>query len=75
MGVITLNVPDSANINDREATIFMAAMLYEKGKLTLGQAAKAAGFGKVAFMEILGDYGVSIFNYPAEEISRDIANA
>lgn len=75
MGIITLNIPDSANISDREATKFMAALLYDKGKLTLGQAANMAGYSKVAFAEILGDYDVSIFNYPASDISRDIENA
>lgn len=75
MGVITLNIPDSANINDKEATIFMAAMLYEKGKLSLGQAAELAGFTKTTFAELLGNYGVSLFNYPAVDISNDVANA
>ena len=75
MGVITINIPESANISDKEATTFMAAMLYEKGKLSLGQAANLAGFTKMTFTELLGNYGVSIFNYPATEISNDVANA
>ena len=75
MGVITLNIPDSANIDDKEATTFMAAMLYEKGKLSLGQAADLAGFSKTTFAELLSNYGVSIFNYSATDISNDVANA
>jgi len=75
MGVITLNIPDSANISDKEASTFMAAMLYEKGKLSLGQAAELAGFSKNTFAELLANYGVSIFNYPATDISKDVANA
>jgi predicted HTH domain antitoxin len=49
--------------------------LYEKGKLTLGQAAEMVGLSKRAFMEILGDYEVSIFNFPLSELDNDMKNA
>ena len=75
MKVITLNIPDSANIDAGEAAMLLAASLYEKGKLSLGQAAEVAGLTKRAFAELLGSYGVSIFNYPASDISKDIRNA
>ncbi|MFD1468391.1 UPF0175 family protein [Hymenobacter caeli] len=46
-----------------------------RDKLSLGQAAEMTGYSKRTFMELLGDYGVSVFNYPAEDIARDAANA
>ena len=46
--------------------------LYETGKLSLGQAAKYAGYSKKAFMEILGKYGVSVFNYEEEDLEREM---
>ena len=49
--------------------------LYEQGKLSLGQAAELVGMTKRTFTEILGKYDVSIFNYPATELSRDVKNA
>jgi predicted HTH domain antitoxin len=49
--------------------------IYEKGKLTLGQAAELAGLSKRTFMEILSDYDVSIFNYSLSELENDIKNA
>jgi predicted HTH domain antitoxin len=49
----------------------LAAKLYEAGKLTLGQAAEMAGLTKVAFAEILGDFEVSLINYPVTEMKRD----
>jgi predicted HTH domain antitoxin len=55
--------------------MLLASRLYEKGKLTLGQAAELVGLSKRAFMEILGDYDVSIFNYPLSELENDIKNA
>ena len=33
------------------------------------------GHSKRTFMERLGDYCISVFNYPAEDIARDTANA
>ena len=33
------------------------------------------GHSKRTFMERLGDYCISVFNYPAEDIARDAANA
>jgi len=45
------------------------------GKLSIGQAAQLAGYNKREFIEILGTFGVSLFNYPIEDIERDIRNA
>jgi predicted HTH domain antitoxin len=75
MRTIQLNIPDTVDLNDREAKMLLASRLYEKGKLTLGQAAELVGLSKRAFMEILGDYDVSIVNYPLSELENDIKNA
>ena len=53
----------------------MAAQLYEMGKLSIGQAEHLAGYDKRAFNKILGKLGVSLFNYPIDEIDNDIENA
>ena len=70
---LTLNIPNNLNLNERETKRFLAAKMYESGKLSLGQAADLAGLSKVAFSEILADYDVSIVNYPPSDISRDAA--
>ncbi|MCF8357429.1 MAG: UPF0175 family protein [Prolixibacteraceae bacterium] len=75
MKTILLNIPDTVDLNDREAKMLLASRLYEKGKLSLGQAAELVGLSKRAFMEILGDYDVSIFNYHPSELENDIKNA
>ena len=75
MKVITLNIPDSANVDNKEAAMLLAASLYEKGKLSLGQAAEVAGLTKRTFSELLGSYDVSIFNFPATDIINDVKNA
>ena len=66
-------MPDSVELDERQTARFLAAKLYESGRLSLGQAADLAGLSKVAFAEILSDYNVSLFNYSASEISKDAA--
>ena len=39
------------------------------------QAAEMTGFSKHTFAELLSSYGVSIFNVPAAELSKDVENA
>ena len=55
--------------------MLLAARLYEQGKLSLGQAAELAGYSKRTFMELLGDYGVALFDLTEEELLNDVQNA
>ena len=68
-------MPDSLDLDNREVAMLIATRLYEQGKLSLGQAAEMVGLTKRTFAELLGSYNVSIFNYPASDLSRDVANA
>ncbi|MFW5821463.1 MAG: UPF0175 family protein [Bacteroidota bacterium] len=40
---LNLKIPGSLNLNERETKRFLAAKMYEAGKLSLGQAAELAG--------------------------------
>ncbi len=75
MRTINFKIPDSFELEDKEIAMIVASTLYEKGKLSLGQAAEMAGLSKRAFAELLGNYEVSIFNYPANDLSKDVKNA
>lgn len=75
MKVVTLNIPDNLDLDNKQVAMLVASKLYEQGKLSLGQAADLAGLSKRTFAELLGAYNVSIFNYPASDISSDVANA
>jgi predicted HTH domain antitoxin len=55
-----------------EAKLLLAIKLYEVGKVSLGQAAKLAGFSKRAFMEVLGRYHVPLFDYAPEELRQEV---
>jgi len=70
---ITLQIPANVSLDQRDTVKFLSAKLYEAGRLSLGQAAELSGLSKVAFSEILGDYNVSLINYPVSEILRDAA--
>lgn len=71
MTQLTLNIPEGVALNENETKRFLAAKMYESGKLTLGQAATLAGLSRIAFAEILADYDVSLINHPSSEISKD----
>lgn len=75
MKTIQFSIPDSLEFESGELIIYIAAKLYEDGKLTTGQAAKMAGLSKRTFIEILGRYNVSIFGDSVEDMRADFDNA
>ena len=72
MKTLTINLPDNFDIEEFEAKMLFAGQLYAKGKITLGQAADIVGISKRAFMEIMGRFGFSVFNYSVEDLEHDI---
>jgi predicted HTH domain antitoxin len=75
MKTLTLNIPDTLDVDNNHIAMLVASRLYEQGKLSLGQAAEVAGLTKRTFAELLGYYNVSIFNFPASDLSKDVVNA
>ena len=75
MKTLTINLPDSLDMTNKEVVMLVASKLYEQGKLSLGQAAELAGLTKRTFAELLSQYQVSIFNFPPTDIASDIENA
>ena len=75
MKTLTLNIPDSLELDSREAAMLLASKLFEQGKLSAGQAAELAGYSKRTFIELLGNYNVSLFNYDEQELENDMRNA
>ncbi len=75
MKTLTLKLPDTLDIDEKQIAMIIATRLYEQGRLSLGQAAEVAGLSKRTFAELLGKYEVSIFNFPASDLSKDVANA
>ena len=69
-GELRVTLPFS--LSEDEAKLLLAVKLYEVGKVSLGQAAKLAGFSKRAFMEVLGRYHVPLFAYSPDELREEI---
>lgn len=75
MRTIQINIPDSVEMTDYDFSLMIAVKLYEEKKLSSGQAAKMVGLSKRAFIEILGEYGVSVFSDSLNDLHSDIENA
>lgn len=60
-------------VSEDEAKLLLAIKLYEIHKISLGKAAKLAGYSKSAFMEVLGQYQIPVFNYSAEELREEVS--
>lgn len=75
MKTLLLNLPDALDFNETEIKLILAGELYEREKLTLGQAADLAGLSKRAFIEIMGKYGFSIFSQSTDDLIADLDNA
>jgi predicted HTH domain antitoxin len=73
MNQLTLTVPGHLHLDEKDIKRFLAAKMYETGRLSLGQAAELAGLSKTTFSEILADYDVSLFNYATSDVIRDAA--
>lgn len=72
---LDMTFPDMMNTTETELKILLASKLYESGQLSLGYAAEAAGLSKRTFIELLGQYNVSLFSQNVQELQEDIANA
>jgi predicted HTH domain antitoxin len=69
MSELKMDLPPEVPVS--EARILLTSKLYETGQLSLGQAAQLAGYSKRAFMELLCNLGVSVLDYPADELKGE----
>ena len=73
MSQTTIVIPPS--VTEGEARFYLAMKLFEIGRLSCGQAAELAGYSKHTFMELLGNHGVAVMDYPASELQDDLGHA
>jgi len=59
----------------QDLLMLAAVKLYELGKISSGKAAALAATDRVSFLLGLGKYRVSVFNYTADELEREVAEA
>ncbi|MES2767096.1 MAG: UPF0175 family protein [Bacteroidota bacterium] len=74
MKTLTIQLPET-ELSDFEVRMIFASKLYDMGHLTSGQAARVVGISRREFIETVGTYGVSVFQYSVEELEQDIETA
>ena len=67
---LTLELPVEVTL--QEARFLLAAKLSEVGRLSLGQAAELAEYSKSTFMELLGKADIPVFDYPPEDLEKEL---
>ena len=65
---LTLSLPEE--VNEQDLKMAVAAILFEKGTLSSGQAADFVGISKREFIETVGTFGVSIYSETAEDLKK-----
>ncbi len=77
---ITLSFPadvleafkEPVNVLKKRFSLYLAIMMYREAELSLERAAKLAGLSIEDFLYELGKHNVSIFNYPAEQLKKEL---
>lgn len=73
----TLTFPNdllfSTNMTQQEIATELAVALYQREKLSLGQAASLAGMGKIRFQHLLASRDIPL-NLDVPDLEKDIAN-
>ncbi len=70
--IIELKLDLPVNISEEEVQTLLAVKLYENERISLGQAARLAGYSKRAFIEILGRHQIPVFNYSPDELREEL---
>ena len=71
--IISGNILEGLKISPAEFMIDIAVYLYDKEKLSMGQAKKLAGLTQIEFQKELSKNGVLI-KYDIEDFEKDLEN-
>ena len=69
--IIKGEILEKANISPKELLIDLAVYLYDKRRLSMGQAKKLAGLDQIAFQKEMAKREVYL-NYGVEEFEEDL---
>jgi len=72
MSAMAIKVMLPFSISEDDVKLLLAIKLFEVGKVSLGQAAKLAGFSKRAFIDVLGQYHIPVCTYSVEELRQEV---
>lgn len=69
MSTLTVDLPP--DLDPEEARLLLSIKLFEEGQISLGKAAEMSGHPRRAYIKLLGERGVSVFNYSPEELADE----
>ncbi len=75
MKSITIEVPDNVDLSKDETLLLLAALLYQQGKISIGQGAEMNKISKEKFMSRLKDFDVYFINSTIDQVINDAAKA
>ena len=70
---IDISIPETITISEHEVRMTLASQLFDRGLISSGQGAAIVGISKRAFIELLGKYNISPFQYTIDEILEDVS--
>lgn len=73
---MSVTIPDeilqTARMSEEELRQELAALLFQKDRLTLGQASRLAGMDLLRFQHLLASRGIPV-HYDVEEFEQDLS--
>ncbi len=70
MKTLTIKIPEE--VDELEVKMSVAAILFDKGILSSGQAAEFVGISKKEFLTTVGKYGVSVFGETTDDLKSSL---
>ncbi len=68
-----LALPYDARLASESVHVAVAVHLYESKTVSLGKAARIAGYSERDFMDLLGSLKIPVIRYTPEELERELA--
>ncbi len=65
-------VPFDQVLLEQGVGVDLAIKLYDDGTISLGKAAKLAGMGQEAFMQVLGAMAIPVVRYPSADVADEV---
>ncbi|MDH5179603.1 MAG: UPF0175 family protein [Gammaproteobacteria bacterium] len=63
----------ASGLSEQEMLTFLALMLYDQEKLSLGHASRLANMSQSAFLDLLAEYGI-VLKYDVDDLKDDLEN-
>jgi predicted HTH domain antitoxin len=70
---VLLAIPYDERLAKEDVHVAVAVRLYQNEVISLGRAARIAGFSLSEFIDRLGALDIAVIRYPPEELERELA--